>query len=127
MKGTIFIVGPLHEIRPQLVAALEPFVYVCAFSTAAEMEKELRERLLPELVILSATGVQADDLPLFTLVEQYWAGGAVDLILILPVRIEETEAPMFYGPYGKRCFVQPVKIEEIVAAAREIMRTKTLR
>jgi hypothetical protein len=121
MKGTIFIVGPLHEARPFLISSLDRQAHVCVFSTAAEMEKQLRERLLPDVVILSVTGVPADDLLLFTLLEQYWEGGPSNLVLITPFPWEQSTEPLFYAPYAGVCFVQPVDVAAVVKAAEQMM------
>jgi hypothetical protein len=125
MKGTIFIVGPLHEARPFLVSSLDRQAHVCVFSTVKEMDKELRERLLPDVVIVSVTGVPADDLRLFTLLEQYWEGGPANLILITPFPLEQSAEPLFYAPYAGVCFVQPVDVAAVARAAEQLMRRTT--
>jgi len=127
MKGTIFIVGPLHEARPFLVSLLDRQAHVCVFGTAAEMEKELRERLLPDVVIVSVTGVPADDLRLFTLLELYWEGGPANLVLITPFPIDQSIDPLFYAPYAGVCFLQPVDVGAVVKAVEQMMQRKAPR
>jgi hypothetical protein len=127
MTTTIFIVGPLYEMGPFLVAMLERKAHVCVFDTAAEMEAALQEDVLPPIVIMSVLGVPADDMHLLNLLEEYWTGRQVSLILISPFPLERSIAPWFYAPYGGDQLVQPVEAQDILDVVEELMRMKTYR
>jgi len=121
MKKTVFIAGPLPQAGALYTALTSHHLYVVVLGNIEDMEEQVSERLFPHLTILWVTGNRDKDIPFITQVELYPEDRKKKIILISPSSLKYVKHRLFYKPYSRVSFIQPIDVAEVAQTALEML------